>query len=273
MNSFVESELEKIYIPTRGDFACMGAAAYLAMLAYPMEYAKRDKFIEAVKASLFKGWRDAAPDAAERTRRRKEIGPTYTAFKNEHLLGIFNATFARILKRLRPAREIAENFGLRFGIVETANAFARHSPRAASERSIKTVDLNIEIKFPFGAAEWSAAFEVGDRMYEEQIRKRPDATRFPRDPCNVVRIFRESKPVLHLAMALPLDHDDKNHPVFDQRVLWKRICKPDWLEKSLDRAEFHRCTSLPMFYAKYDPRRSICVLPESCLTAKLPSKI
>jgi GNAT superfamily N-acetyltransferase len=95
---------EQTAVPVGGDLAQaqMGAAMYLAVLAYPAhsEWPKRDEFIEAVKALLVKR-------ARRRGYPRKLINHKYRRFKNEHIDGILNRAFRRISRRRLPAGQMA----------------------------------------------------------------------------------------------------------------------------------------------------------------------
>src|ERR1700687_4933562 len=103
---------ETTYIPTEGPLAQLGAAAYLAVLAYPnqSEWPKRDGFIEAVKAILLKSWVKAPGVSTERTKRRCAVREEYRQFPPEDIWGKFNQVEKRIKMLRLPAMICAHEF-------------------------------------------------------------------------------------------------------------------------------------------------------------------
>jgi hypothetical protein len=223
---YVKSRVETIHLPVQGDYKWMGAAGYLAVLAYPeikKEEPKRDEFVEAAKASLFKKYRDMAPNAEEFVRRRKEIGSDYSGFKNEHMLGILNRAGRRIW-----------NLRLRAAVICNYKAL-------------------------FNRSTWQASKAMSKIIREE--KGTPHSGWYP---VHVkYRIIRDSMPVLHLALAL---HDfaverQAVGPLSPLGMIKLLRSPDDWLEDALDRAEVYRCGFLSTIYPQFKPEDAICLLP------------
>ncbi len=60
---------EVVFVPISGDFAQIGAAIFLAVLCYPEDRAKRDRFCDAIGASILKS--STKPKSHERRQLRE----------------------------------------------------------------------------------------------------------------------------------------------------------------------------------------------------------
>ena len=189
---------ETTYLPTQGDAAPLGVMTYLAVLAYPDDWDKRDRFTE-----LFKAW--LTIDCT---------GARPAPIPNASLLG--NGLF-RIRVRRIYAAEIAH--------------------MVMSDSSEKKLSVAAALR------------------HFATIHKREDESFILR------HIWGESKPVLHLALALK--------PVIEERRMYTNgtnLQKPilvydtDWLPYAIRQAENWRVHALPRLF-QIGEQYTIRVLP------------
>lgn len=203
--------IERTVIPTSGCEAHLGAAAYLAVLAYPSkgEWDKRTAFVEAWKACLLKKYANNFPI---RSHKRYTIYAKYRKLPNQKINNVINNGVNRIATRrftadricreqiyLSPSaiRTMAQALGMVFG--------ARHADVRHPKGNIRAVQGR------------EAARHGGDARFPTAREKS--------------RIWAESKPVLHLAMALT--EECLRRDGFDPFGL---VNSPDWVGPAIARA-------------------------------------
>ena len=220
-------------IPVKGPLASMGAIAYFAVLAYPSraEWPKRDKFVKGAKAWLLwratkRGYPKKRIKAEYRNEWRKKGGP-------RKFDAVADRAFDRILKRRFPAAQML-----------LWNCF--HGFK-----------INLQFDSPKGVRLKTLTVELRYKGLPNQKRKRFNSYKAAEyltgnsDSGNMRRlVWRESLPVLHLALALesemyraeksPLNHL-KLHPL-DYLIL-----DPSWLPRTLSQAEMLRLLMMKYF--------------------------
>ncbi len=189
--------LGPVFLPIEGGATPLGAAAYLALLAYPpscSEVPKRDAFIDAARGLLAITALGGLPLQPER---RAETA--------------LDAACYRIRTRRLPAAEMAWPL--------LAASCDRVEVQLVGRRP--SIDAAVELMAPRLTARNKAGW------WPEDIRR---------------RIWAESRPVLHLALAYrayllstPGRLPGHRFPAFDEVLLW-----PDWVGQAVRRAEWLR---------------------------------
>jgi hypothetical protein len=229
---------EQTAVPVGGDLARaqMGAAMYLAVLAYPAhsEWPKRDQFIEAVKAGLLK-------EARRRGYPGKQIQKRYREFREKRINQILDRAYRRILRWRMPAG-MAANWmlmdGARFGPavlpgnipVRAIILHAPNSPRRAMQEIRKKV-------------------EQRDGAHREEDSALANLHH---------RVWANSLPVLHLVMPIAQRLNSEDDPT-------KLIYDPSWVGGALRYAEL-LVEYLPHKIPSFNPRRMSMFLAASCST-------
>ena len=226
---------EVVQVPL-GPLAKLGAAAFLAVLAYPApcDYPKRTRFVEATKKCLLH--RAVAAGYS-----RKRVLPKYRGYRRERIDRTFNPALVRIEGRRLPAAGIARHILLETWIKTSA----RPLPILRTIR-VSTVNDLISRICPVGSI-----YDNRPHLFE--------------------RVWSESKPVLHLAMAFlghePRLYQEERPSPSGLRRIWidpvKLICRPDWLDPVLKSAEVLRLHFLPLLpLGRYQSEAAIQVVPE-----------
>jgi hypothetical protein len=194
----------------------IGAATYLAILAYPApkEWRKREKFVDAVRVWLSK-------QIMEPHYPRLRMKEKYRHFKPSQAKVIMGHAFWRIgSRRLRAVQMLAGMVGE--GWEHGSCKFLLADPGDSMKEDIKNWDRARGIK---KAALWIAG--PGGRT--ERINC-PDRSRNIKQ-----RIWAESLPVLHLASVLPSGANGRG-----------LILNPVWVSEALQKAELLREILLPL---------------------------
>ena len=155
---------ETTYLPVSGDDAFLGAAGYFAVLAYPDDLDRRDRFVAAVKALVFKYAMNG--QLKRRIIKREDI----LAFSKERELdAAINHALNIIMKKRMPAWHI------------TLYSMMSHAVPVTMEDGSK-FSINKMIKNHFPDSDISADPHNKDNAYK--------------------RVWTPSKPVVHLMFGL-----------------------------------------------------------------------
>ncbi len=226
-------------IPCDGTLAWVGAAAYLATLAYPEDTAKRDHFIRHVAATRARQWVAAGgtwDDVPESLRIRKD---------KLYAKGPFGPCLARIVG----ARIAAAYMGRELiGRVDFEST--RRDPGAAwlGQRSARPA-LTLKIVPTIDGKPATV-----NTLAEHAVTRGFHASR-----TNVItRIWSPSKPVLHLAIAL-LDRIAELDNVVDLPAL---IGDPVWVRAAVGNAELLRIHITRSPYIGITDEQTIRLLPK-----------
>lgn len=203
-----------------GDF--LAAAAFLAVVAFPTERKARDEFIKACKAFVIKGAiRRGYP--ASRIRRKFSGYPERRIWET----GPIRRAAARITRRRLPAAAAAIGIMLK--------------------QTSKSSWLRVSIKH--GGVSLDSVNAAARAFGQEGDT---------RDTNWITRAWSESRPVLHLALALHsyLQTCKARPDIYDL------IACPDWVRAAIDQAERMRRVYLPACGAiDFNPEDAIVLLP------------
>jgi hypothetical protein len=207
---------EEILIPVAGSLRQrqLGAAEYLAVLAYPAEdeWCKRSEFMDAVNVWLLK-------KVIQPSWPRGRLPDKYRGYRPSKAKAVMDRGFWRIRSRRVKAAIMGYARlmdGWRMAPMEIAGR--RFFLRAPT--SVKKDVARWKANLPCGvnkAAKWIA----GPDRKVNKASSCPDSIRNIKQ-----RIWRESLHILHLAMALP-----------DGRTMQDLILNPTWVATSLPQAE------------------------------------
>ncbi len=242
-------------IPTQGKDAHLGAIAYLAVLAYPdrKEWSKRDGFMKASKALLLKA-------AIKKGYPRKKIPREYSGFKKDAIKGTLRQGFRRINDRRMYAAEMARGMlfhNLRVGPfqIETDMPSLNRATIAVAKASGRT---------SADRKGWAGKFNP-DRYPRLDLEKCSMLAKEPPPRTVRRRVWKETLPVLHFAMALlqrwkQLLADDMS----ETSLFWD----PAWLPQAVFIAEPLRIGILPARFPTgernvpaFDPDRTVQLVP------------
>ena len=234
---------ETIYICVREPSGPIGGVLwYYAALAYPKrdERQKRRKFVEAMMAMRFK-------EFAVQFGSRKKIPRYFSRFKREKMLGGMNLGSKRIERRIR-----AGVMGWCICLNEKSYPYSAPTPDGK---------LGVVLHGP-------NTVKAVIRAYVESRHAGPNPVFVALESAlaNAAhRIWAESLPVLHIAMANPItikivEAQANNAPLDDGQVardLFDSIHKPVWLRNSLEDAEVLRLNLRQRLgHGPDDPQRS-----------------
>ncbi len=212
---------ETIRVPVDGNSAIWGAALYIAFLAYPdlngADKVARHKFMEAVVAAYMR-WlvierRNAdIPDLAEKLGIHNRNVPLWIRrMKKRTIMARFGRAFRRIETRRLQAAKMA------FGMLFAPSAFARDK---TGEPLKAPPGPNVPPRL-IRAVEWmQSSISTLNITYEYHNTKR--------------RVWRESLPVVHLAMALPTEL--LLGKIEGARGVARLVFNPSWVAKAVWRA-------------------------------------
>jgi len=225
---------EQTRIPVAGPLRLrqMGAAAYLAVLAYPApeEWANRDKFIEAVKAHLLKWARRCGCPG-------KRIAKKYRGFPNKRIDQVLSRALRRIWRWRMPAG-MAGNWMLADG--------ARFGPVVLPG---KILVRTITLRAP--GCPWRA-MNVIQKLAEKRDGAQREQDSAVRDLYR--RIWVTSLPVLHLAMPIVQLLNTPGDPM-------RFIFDPSWVGAALG-SSARLMEYLPQKIRSFDPRKAIRLFPQ-----------
>lgn len=205
---------EMVLLPVEGDYTPVGGAIFLAVLAYPEDFAKRRQFVQAVGASIIKA--SCEPGSPEREQLRKEPGyAPHLDMPNKRIAQIFSRFGKRFHKRLRA------------GWVLWQKVISNGDPnkQAPLAEIIKVAARQNTREYP--------AFDSSNDD-EEQI-----VTSFRQ------RVMEPCKPVAHLAMAFSSTFENGKPLEFDTFELVNAVTAS--LPILLEQAETFRVTMGDLF--------------------------
>jgi len=224
---------EQTAIPVAGPLWLrqMGAAAYLAVVAYPApeEWANRDKFIEAVKAHLLKWARRCGCPG-------KRIAKKYRGFPNKRIDQVLSRALRRIWRWRVPAG-MAGNWMLADG--------ARLGP------------CLLPGKIPVGAITLHApncpwrAMQALQKLAEQRDEANRERDSSVRDLYR--RVWLTTLPVLHLVMPITQRLNTPGNPM-------RFVLDPSWVGAALGSAA-RLMEYLPQKIRSFNPRKAIRLLP------------
>jgi hypothetical protein len=193
--------------------------AYLGILAYPESDEKRDRFITAYKALVIK-------EAIRRGYDRKLYRPHFRKLANQQINGTLRRGEARILSRLRAATMARLIFMADFGLPLISQALCVATGKKMDGRlTVNGFDLG-----PSPSINTIATWLAGEVNAARGIKAGGATREHVKD-----RIWRASKPVLHLAMALQARWKECQER--GRAEFWDLFQQPDWVAASLVDAE------------------------------------
>ena len=230
-NSSTPHISETTLIPINEPLARAGAIAYLAILAYPSraEWRHRDNFVKAAKAWLF--WRAVKRGYPKNLIKAEFVDKWRKKFGRTKADAAIDRAYNRIASRQLPA--------------------------AAMFRWIKFHGFQIKLQFNSskGVRFKNLPLKLGYKGIPDQEGKRLSVNKAAEhyggidEIVNVKhRVWAESLPVLHLAMALENEiRRFKDHPPdnLKRHPLDYLILDPSWLPKALKQAEMIRLFTMP----------------------------
>jgi len=230
------SSAEVTYIPVAWCDTPVGAAAYLAILAYPTraEWPKRDEFIEAVKA-------DVSKRAIARGYERSLVPPQYRRFKNEKVKGVWNRAIHRIQARCFSAVVMAEEMAIQGALKAWITLPKMISP------PVQIALARVEKERP----RWQHCHS--DRGGGGEIS-------------SIYRAWAHTKPVLHLAWVYS-NHCYQSTPVGSGFDPMFSIFNPSWVARALEEAEDRR-TALHHSVPTFDPEAAVRLLADDQESSK-----
>jgi len=233
-------QTEVVQVPS-GPLAPLGAAAFLAVLAYPdrCDYPKRTRFVDAAKM-----WLVHRAVAAGYSRK---LVMAKSRYDEREIHRGFDPALKRIEARRLPAAAMSADI-LKLGLMKLA--FERQ-PVMLDGKLTEWIERRLAFKVP-----------SVNKLIELNLSDNTDHA--------FERVWCESKPVLHLSTAFllyePHLYQDSSSPRGLRRI-WidplKLISRPDWLSPVLERAESFRLRFLPLVIHEYKPEAAIQVLPQN----------
>lgn len=185
---------------------------FLAVLAYPDEADKRDKFIAAAKAWIAKKWIESGTS-------RDDIPKEFRNFQNRAIEHKFDQAKDRIVDRRIQAAILAGE------LIFSASPCFRTATKAAAQKGRKKPGLNTAVDLLHSEIKSAGADAVQGNTRQ--------------------RIWAESKPVIHLASAFWMkakdltDFGTHGGASFQRLIAYPHL----WLEDTLSHAE-----KLRLFY-------------------------
>lgn len=210
----------------------LAAVAYLAVLAYPHETAKRDEFLEAGRALVLK---QAVNDGYP----RQDISTRWRRIPNRKIDNRLTAGFRRIVRRrlpvahVAPAGLIAGAHSFKSPVTKLLENLAEHHARAFP-RNRRSTDLD--------SLKWH---EDGSEGKRAEV---------------ISRLWSETKPVLHLAVALNGQRPEPNYK--GNLPLVEMIWSPEWIIPALESAEALRQIIARSAVLRISAENQIRLLPE-----------
>ncbi len=219
---------ETTHIDVSGDDKWLGAAGYLAVLAYPDDWDKRTRFIDAVKAMMIKYM------TGGRLPKKHVKNSDVLQFAKERELDTALRQVGRIIQTKRlPAWEIALPYMMSHAINVTL-----------ADGSKFSLDRALEQKFPSPDVEFGADPYNKNNAYK--------------------RVWIPSKPVLHLMFGLHNALADYNHKPDTEDL----ICNPDWLPFAAENAESIRKTLCALDKININDEDTIQLLPKNNISVR-----
>jgi hypothetical protein len=237
-------------IPTTSP-GCLGAAAFLAVLAYPSDLRGRDRVVRAIRALVIRPYRAQMERAGQMTERARAL----LVSRRERDESTLATTWSRIATRRLPALKIyAGTINPDAPVAYRQAEVDGYSPSVAFVRYGQAFAVVPVLPRPDRADGKSRARKATISAFADLV-----ATELGWSRPNVLRrVWTETLPVLHLAWSLRSTLSKLYpHGGFDPREFVLRA--DEWLEDSLLNAERIRSTGvLPIAEAE-----TVSLLPES----------
>ena len=251
-----------IAIPIKGYGAHFGTMVYMAVLAYPnrSQWEKRDRLVEASKAYVLKDWIAQGGD-------KKKVKRKYRSYRNDLMEKSFRAAVKRINRRRIPAAIAAQWMmasKFQFNLEHARQATQEMEPEQQVRHVAAAVFVNRLLRSAPANVRQAMQQFVGILTTRKEDTEDADDDTITEDEAvrNLrVRVWKESLPVLHLAIPLA--------------GRWQKLCKErqsmavaflydtSWLESSLTVAENLREHILPENIRGYRPEEAVQLIPES----------
>lgn len=217
---------ETTTLPTTGADAHLGAMGFLAALAYPQDISKRNQFVEAAKANLTKIY-------IARGMPRAVAKPQFRRYVNRTIKNKIRRCQHRIETRRLPAAMMARWILL------------HHPPLVRvvdpENPAWKPTTVNAAV------TRMAILLRHADPRHLEPVAELANLSHL---------VWAESKPVLHLALAL---YEAIQTQGRDRGPLFDLVVDPGWLAPTLARAEALRRTLA--YIPKLRSPAPICLLP------------
>lgn len=229
---------EITYIPVSASKVHVGAAMYLATVAYPNNLDKRTDFVNACQAWL------CVQKYGSRLKKDVVVNPSIRAMSSKRKMF---AQFDFALKQLKTKRSIA--------LLICKFKLVNHVPGARAnlpDGSLFTIEEYLKYKYP---GTTTVRIDEGKTIRDVSDHNANNAHR---------RIWKESKPVLHLCWAL--DNYLEDHP--KQKTIQALLIEPAWVSQAMKEAErvrtlfFHMNHSIPDNQKWFKQEEMIRLLPE-----------
>jgi len=256
--------VERTAIPVDGPEAHLGAAAFMAVLAYPMrgERQKRIAFIEAWKGALSKHYLSRLP---WRSPDRGKILNKYRNMPNQQINNTINRGVYRIAARRFVAARLASekimysHFADATGVMTSGASLLGFAVTSAIQKNM--------IAVAGGFVEQAAKVRltritkppnsIRSAVSREAERKKKWGAAGSGAASIMSREWSETRPVLHLALALGEVCLDRGG--FDPLDL---VHRPEWLHSALRNAEMMRVTLAQHF--EISPPEVVVLVAEGC---------
>lgn len=257
-----------VNIPTTGDLAFIGAAAYLAVIAYPDNDQRKTDFVNACKAWLF--------IQLGKGRMPKSITkPTILRFSKTRAI---QAEFSRVIKRIEhkrmPSLFLAKCMLIKQVRQVSVKKDDRPNTRKESRKFAKPITLVMKDGKPLTINRWLQA------NYPSTTISKGEKGKIIRDDAEFraknfhAREWKESKPVLHLMWALENYLERTGKMLIIEDLLWDA----SWVAETVSEAEGMRLDLFKIVQAIlkadekwFDSKRMIRLLPEEELKQKCKS--
>ncbi len=245
-------------IPTIGAEAPIGAAAYLAVIAYPNDHEKRTAFVNACKAWLF--------IQIGKGRMPKQVTkPTILRFSKTRII---NAEFTRVAKLLGQDRTIALQMCKMLMLNQVPQVDPKDGKPTTWEewrKLAKPIPVRMKDGSPFTITRWLQT------IYPSRTRTLDDDGKFIYEKSKFraknfhKRGWKESKPVLHLVWALDNYSQNRTRTPSIEDLIWDA----SWVDGAVKEAESMRLNLFPNIQSLLkkdeiwlDTDRMIQILPE-----------
>lgn len=228
-------------VEVEGTAVAGAALCYLAILAYPLNWEKRDLLIHHLKDLFVRALAHpvGSPEHRKRKHRLREAGCNWKPSKFEKTRGVINKGFGHIAKRLAAA----ECAGLMI----------------ITKLGRPLIDVTMDEVFEFsrkGKRPWRpTSIRAFGRLGAECFQM--DEAHFRQ------RIWRPSLPVLHLAIMCPKMKADEKYHHYALRLLFS----PEWARTAIFQAETYR-RGFGYLLPSFQRSRVVRLLPSEPRAAK-----
>ncbi len=240
---------ETTYLPTNEKMASLAVMALYAIIAYPDDRNKRDRFVNALRALFSKEY-------IRRGGLRSKIEDKYRQLPNQQINGQLNRAFNQIYKRFQAnmifQQRVMREFGLDGPALGRAKFILKRNKHTGAVKLFSQKNKNNRPTITSVIKDFNPVdmedLDAGDHAWSNTFS----------------RTWAPSKPVLHLVGELELALFDKfTKATTFEWVLLNAISDPSWLQKCLDGAEKRRRLWLLVNESPCPDEDTIQVLPDS----------